>query len=53
MKKPTKIRLYKLLSLLLESLKELENSKSKFDLIFIDADKENYLNYYEKCIRNN
>ena len=28
----------------LESLKELENSKQKFDLVFIDADKENYIN---------
>ena len=35
----------------LESLNILENSKQKFDLIFIDADKENYLNYYEKCIK--
>ena len=35
----------------LESLQILENSKQKFDLIFIDADKENYLNYYEKCIK--
>ena len=34
----------------LESLKELKNSKKKFDLVFIDADKENYLNYYNSCI---
>ena len=29
----------------LESLKELENAKQKFDLVFIDADKENYINF--------
>ena len=34
----------------LESLNELKNSKQIFDLVFIDADKENYLNYYEICI---
>ncbi len=34
----------------IESLKELKDSGQKFDLIFIDADKENYLNYYETCI---
>ena len=33
-----------------ESLKELKDSSKKFDLIFIDADKENYLNYYETCM---
>ena len=33
-----------------ESLKELKDAKKFFDLIFIDADKENYLNYYETCI---
>ena len=34
----------------IESLKELKDSSQKFDLIFIDADKENYLKYYETCI---
>ena len=31
----------------IESLNELKDSSQKFDLIFIDADKENYLKYYE------
>ena len=30
----------------LESLKELKKSNNYFDLVFIDADKENYINYY-------
>ena len=34
----------------IESLIELKDSSQKFDLIFIDADKENYLKYYETCI---
>ena len=34
----------------MESLKELKNSNQKFDLIFIDADKENYVNYYNISI---
>ncbi len=33
-----------------ESLNELKDSSQRFDLIFIDADKENYLNYYESCL---
>ena len=32
-----------------ESLKELKDSSQKFDLIFMDADKKNYLKYYETC----
>ena len=31
----------------IESLNELKDSSQRFDLIFIDADKENYLKYYE------
>tara|TARA_X000001036_G_scaffold214431_1_gene200882 strand:- start:6 stop:659 length:654 start_codon:yes stop_codon:yes gene_type:complete len=34
----------------IESLREIKDMKKLFDLIFIDADKENYLNYYETCI---
>ena len=33
-----------------KSLNELKDSSQRFDLIFIDADKENYLNYYETCL---
>ena len=34
----------------LESLKNLNDNKQKFDLIFIDADKENYLNYFNRSV---
>ncbi len=34
----------------LEGLNDLKNLNKKFDLIFIDADKENYINYYEICL---
>jgi len=41
-----KVRLY--LGPALETLKKL---KGKFDFAFIDADKENYQNYFERCVR--
>ena len=34
----------------LESLNELINQNKKFDLVFIDADKENYKNYYNQSL---
>ena len=34
----------------LESLNNLNDQKEKFDLVFIDADKENYKNYYNESI---
>ncbi len=34
----------------LDSLKDLKNQNQKFDLIFIDADKENYKNYYNQSL---
>ena len=34
----------------LESLKNLNDKKQKFDLIFIDADKENYKNYFNHSV---
>ena len=49
-KKANEKKIKQIIKPALESLKELKNSKQKFDLVFIDADKENYLNYYEICI---
>ena len=34
----------------LESLKNLNDNKQKFDLVFIDADKENYKNYFNYSV---
>jgi len=34
----------------LESLKDIDKNNEKFDLAFIDADKENYKNYYEHSL---
>ena len=34
----------------LESINELKKKKEKFDLVFIDADKENYKNYYNQSL---
>ena len=34
----------------LETLKRFSQERKKFDLIFIDADKGNYKNYYELCL---
>jgi caffeoyl-CoA O-methyltransferase len=34
----------------LDSLKKIIQDMKKFDLIFIDADKGNYINYYESCL---
>ena len=35
----------------IESLEELKNDNSFFDIIFIDADKDNYINYYDKVMQ--
>ena len=35
----------------IDSLNNLINKNKKFDLIFIDADKENYKNYYDICFK--
>ena len=49
-KKANEKKIKQMIKPAIESLKELKDSKQRFDLIFLDADKENYLNYYEICI---
>ncbi len=49
-KKANEKKIKQIIKPAIDSLKELNVSNQKFDLIFIDADKENYLNYYETCL---
>ena len=49
-KKANEKKIKQIIKPAIESLKELKNSSHIFDLIFIDADKENYLKYYDICI---
>ena len=46
-KKANKKKIKQIVKPATESLNELKDSSQRFDLIFIDADKENYLKYYE------
>ena len=48
-KQETKIKLIKKKAL--DSLNDLKKKNEKFDLVFIDADKENYKNYYELSLK--
>ena len=45
------IKIKQIIKPALESLKDLKSSKKVFDLVFIDADKENYIHYYENSIQ--
>ena len=49
-KKANENKIKQIIKPAIESLNELKDSNQRFDLIFIDADKENYLNYYETCL---
>ena len=49
-KKANEKKIKQIIKPAIESLKELKDSNQKFDFIFIDADKENYLKYYEECM---
>ena len=39
-----------IIALALESISNLKKKEQKFDLVFIDADKENYKNYYNQSL---
>ncbi len=49
-KKANEKKIKQIIKPAIESLNELKDSSQKFDLIFIDADKENYIKYYEICL---
>ena len=49
-KKANENKITQIIKPAIESLDELKNSKKKFDLIFIDADKENYINYFNHSV---
>ena len=43
-------KIEKIIRLALESISNFKKEKQKFDLVFIDADKENYKNYYNQSL---
>jgi len=47
-KQENKIKTF--IGLALESINDLKKNKKKFDIVFIDADKENYKNYYNQTL---
>ncbi len=49
-KKASEKKIKQIIKPAIESLNELKESNQRFDLVFIDADKQNYLNYYETCL---
>ena len=47
-KQENKIKIF--IGLALDSIIDLKKDKKKFDIVFIDADKENYKNYYNQSL---
>ena len=43
-------KIKEIIGLALESISNLKKKEQKFDLVFIDADKENYKNYYNQSL---